>query len=146
MTVIERFSETAMLAAEQPLSISTIRCALWAAVHFRLPMRTIRLNPMDQVSFRNGTGATESGRQGTFMGMSPQPFLASEKRAKRDGDLPVTIALVSRRKCPRIAQCIAPQFHKLFQAVEALDERFDGDHGIGLASSAVQRRVKSRSH
>jgi hypothetical protein len=136
MTVIERFSETAMLAAEQPLSISTIRCALWAAVHFRLPMRTIRLNPMDQVSFRKGT----------FMGMSPQPFLASEKRAKRDGDLPVTIALVSWRKSPRIAQGIAPQFRKLIQAVKTLDERFDGDHEIGLAPFAAQRRVKSRSH
>jgi len=28
-----------------------------------------------------------------FTCVSPQPFLASEKRAKRDGDLPVLIAL-----------------------------------------------------
>jgi hypothetical protein len=64
MTVMERFSETAMLAGEEPLSISTVRCAVWAVVHFRLPMRTMRLNPMDQVSFRNGSGAMESERQG----------------------------------------------------------------------------------
>ena len=54
MTAIERFNETAMLAADEPSSISSIRCAAWAAVHFRLPMRTIRFNPMDQVWFRSG--------------------------------------------------------------------------------------------
>jgi len=78
--------------------------------------------------------------------VSSQPFLASEKRAKRDGDLPVLIALFSRRKCPRVAQCIAPQFDKFFDAVETLDKRFDGGHGIGLAPIAVQWPVKSRSH
>jgi hypothetical protein len=31
----------------------------------------------------------------------------------------VLIAFVSRRKCPRIAQYIAPQFHKFIQAVES---------------------------
>lgn len=52
MTVMGRFSETAMLAADEPSSISTVSCAIWAAVHFRLPMRTMRLNPLGQVSFR----------------------------------------------------------------------------------------------
>jgi hypothetical protein len=31
---------------------SASRCAVWAAVHFRLPMRTMWFNPMGQVSFR----------------------------------------------------------------------------------------------
>jgi len=52
MTVMERFSETAILAADEPPSISAIRCAVWAAVHFRLSMRTMCLNSIDQVSFR----------------------------------------------------------------------------------------------
>jgi hypothetical protein len=54
--------------------------------------------------------------------VSPQPVLASEKLAKRDGDPPMLIALVSRTKCSRVAQYIAPQFDKFFQAVETLDE------------------------
>jgi hypothetical protein len=58
----------------------------------------------------------------------------------------VTIALASRWKCSRIAQCIASQLRKLFQAVETFDKRFDGGHGIGLAPIAAQWRVKSRSH
>jgi hypothetical protein len=49
-------------------------------------------------------------------------FWPLKKLAKRDGDLPMLIALVSRTKCPRIAQCIAPQFDKFFQVVETLDE------------------------
>ena len=72
--------------------------------------------------------------------------MASEKRAKRDGDLPVLVALVSRRERPRLAQCIAPEFDKVFDAVEKLDERFDGSHGIGLVPFAAQRRVKSPSN
>ena len=43
-----------------------------------------------------------------FARVSQQPFLIFEQRAKGDGDLQVLIALVSRRKCPRIAQNIAP--------------------------------------
>jgi hypothetical protein len=58
----------------------------------------------------------------------------------------VTITLVSRWKCPRIAQCIASQLRELFQAVETFGKRFDGGHGIGLALIAAQWRVKSRSH
>jgi hypothetical protein len=46
-------------------------------------------------------------------------FWAHEKHTKRDGDLPVTIALVSRRKDPR-----APQFPEFFQTIETFDERF----------------------
>jgi len=53
MTVMERFKEIAMLAADDPPSISTIRCVIWAGVHFRLPMRTMWPNPTDQVSFRS---------------------------------------------------------------------------------------------
>ncbi len=53
--------------------------------------------------------------------MIAQPLLAFEQRAKRDGDLQVLIALVSRRKCPRIAQDIAPQFGQFIEAVETLD-------------------------
>jgi hypothetical protein len=49
-----------------------------------------------------------SGQHCAFEHVSPPPFLAFEQRAKRDGDLQVLIALVSRRKCPRIAQHIAP--------------------------------------
>jgi hypothetical protein len=51
--VTERFSETAILAGDEPSSISAIKCAVWAAVHFLLPMRTIRPNPARQHSFRN---------------------------------------------------------------------------------------------
>jgi hypothetical protein len=40
--------------------------------------------------------------------VSPQPFLVSEKRPKRDSELPVLIALVSGRKSAGVAQCIAP--------------------------------------
>jgi len=53
MTVIERFSETAVNAADEPLSISTTKCVSWAGVHFRLPMRTMWPNPKDHVSFRS---------------------------------------------------------------------------------------------
>jgi hypothetical protein len=54
--VTERFSETAMLAGDEPSSISAIKCAVWAGVHFLLPMRTIRPNPARQPSFRNEMG------------------------------------------------------------------------------------------
>jgi hypothetical protein len=78
--------------------------------------------------------------------VSPQPFLVPEQHAKGTGDLPMMIALVSRRKCPCKAQRIAPHLHKLVQAVEAFDKRFTlVGHGIGLAPFALQRRVKSRS-
>lgn len=90
---------------------------------------------MDQVSFRFRRAIA------TRLGLCDvKPVLASEKHAKRGGDLPVTIALVSRQKCPRVAQYIAPQLRRLFQA----EETFDGDHEIGLAPVAVQWRVKSR--
>jgi hypothetical protein len=36
----------------------------------------------------------------------------------------MTISLASRRKSPSKAQCIAPHFQKLLQAVEAFDKRF----------------------
>ena len=51
--VTERFSETAMLAGDEPSSISAIKRAVWAGVHFLLPMRTIRPNPACQPSFRD---------------------------------------------------------------------------------------------
>jgi hypothetical protein len=41
MTIIDRFNETAMLAADEPSSIGAIRRAVWAGVQFRLPMRTV---------------------------------------------------------------------------------------------------------
>ena len=63
-----------------------------------------------------------------FARVSPQPFLIFEQRAKADSDMQVLIAFVSRRKCPRIAQYIAPQFHKFIQAVETLDAGIDGRH------------------
>ncbi len=50
--------------------------------------------------------------------MIPQPLLAFERRAKRDGDLQVLIALVSRRKYPRMAPDIASQSREFVQAVE----------------------------
>jgi hypothetical protein len=48
----------------------------------------------------------------------PQPLLAFEQRAKQDGDLQVLIALVSRRKYPRMAPDIASQSREFVQAVE----------------------------
>ena len=53
ITVTDRFSETAMLAGDEPSSISAIRRAVWAAVHFLLPMRTMGPNPACQHSFWN---------------------------------------------------------------------------------------------
>jgi hypothetical protein len=74
MTVIDRFNETAMQAGDEPLSISAIKCAVWAVVHFLLPMRTMGLNSACQHSFRNGVlwNKRALGR------VSPQPFLVSE--------------------------------------------------------------------
>jgi hypothetical protein len=90
------------------------------------------------IRFRSDRDARRQQR--AFSGVSPQPFLVSEKAAKRDGDLPVTIALVSRWKRPRIVQCIAPQLRKLFQAVETFDKRwFDGGHGIGVCTENLIR-------
>jgi hypothetical protein len=43
------------------------------------------------------------GVSGIVPNVIPLSFLTFEKRAKGDGDLQVHIALVSRRKCPRIA-------------------------------------------
>jgi hypothetical protein len=63
-----------------------------------------------------------------FTRVSPQPFLIFEKRTKGDCDMQVLIAFVSRRECPRIAQYIAPQFHKFIQAVESLDAGIDGTY------------------
>jgi hypothetical protein len=84
---------------------------------------------MDQVSFRS----RRPDDQRAFSGVISQAPLASEKRAKRDGNLPVPAALVSRRECQRVVQCIAREFDKFFDAVETLDERFDESHGIGCA-------------
>jgi hypothetical protein len=56
MTVIDRFNDTAMLAGDEPSSISAIRRAVWAGVHFLLPMRTMEANPARQPSFRNEMG------------------------------------------------------------------------------------------
>jgi hypothetical protein len=41
---------------------------------------------------------------GAWCNVIPQPFLIFEQQAKPDRDLPVLIALVSRRKRTRIAQ------------------------------------------
>jgi hypothetical protein len=49
--------------------------------------------------------ATNTGCvSGIVPNVIPQPFLIFEQQAKPDGDLPVLIALVSRRKRTRIAQ------------------------------------------
>ena len=55
-TATDRFSEKAMQAGDEPSSISAIKCAVWAAVHFLLPMRTMEINPACQHSFRNEMG------------------------------------------------------------------------------------------
>jgi hypothetical protein len=52
MTVIDRFNETAMQAGDEPLSISAIKRAVWAGVHFLLPMRTMGL--IRRASIRSG--------------------------------------------------------------------------------------------
>jgi hypothetical protein len=46
----------------------------------------------------------QTGVSGIVPNVIPQPFLIFEQQAKPDGDLPVLIALVSRRKRTRIAQ------------------------------------------
>jgi hypothetical protein len=81
--------------------------------------------PMDQLSFGPDRSVDSLA---AFARVSPQPFLIFEQRAKGDSDLQVLIAFVSRRKCSRIAQYIAPQFHKFIQAVETLDAGIDGSH------------------
>ena len=127
MMVMERFCETTTLTADVPSSSSAINGAVWAAEEVGYHAH--------HVSQSDGSGfvpiATARRQQRAFSGVSPQPPLASEKRAKRDGDLPVLVVLVSRRECPRVAQCIPPEFDKFFDAVETLDERFDGSQGIG---------------
>jgi len=75
-----------------------------------------------------GNRFIERHTEGIVPGMIPQPFLIFEKRTKGDCDMQVLIAFVSRRKCPRIAQYIAPQFHKFIQAVESLDAGIDGTY------------------
>src|ERR1700677_1903192 len=64
MTVIDRFNETAMQAGDEPLSISAIKRAVWAGVHFLLPMRTMGLNSACQHSFRTGWGVMEQASLG----------------------------------------------------------------------------------
>jgi hypothetical protein len=90
MMAMERFCETTTLTADVPSSISAIRCAVWAAVQFGYHAH--------HVSQSDGSGfvpiATARRQQRAFSGVSPQPPLASETRAKRDGDLPVLVALV----------------------------------------------------
>jgi hypothetical protein len=43
-------------AGDEPSSISAIKCAVWAGVHFLPPMRTMGPNPARQHSFRNEMG------------------------------------------------------------------------------------------
>jgi hypothetical protein len=117
---------------------------------------SIEINP-DPVSDRNAifhiekeflhhrTSENQSVASGIVPDVSPKPLLASEKRAKGDGDLPMTIALVTRRKRTSIAQRIAPQFLKFVQAVKTFDQRLAIGHGIRLARSTAEGPVKSRS-
>jgi hypothetical protein len=88
----------------------------------------------------------QSGVSALVPNVSLQPRLAVGQHVKRCGDLPVSIALVARRKRPRVAQIIAPQFDKFLDTVASLNERFAVGHGTGLAPFAVQRRVNSRSN
>jgi hypothetical protein len=83
MTVIERFSETAMLAADVPHH-SAPQVRSLAAVHFRLPMRTMRVNPMNQLSFRLGH-PTDAAR---LLGYECVSLPASEKAAKQTTSCP----------------------------------------------------------
>src|SRR5450755_4437743 len=53
------------------------------------------------------------------------------------------IAFISRRKCPRIAQYIAPQLGKFIWAVETLDAGVEGR--IGLAPFTARART-NRDH
>jgi hypothetical protein len=66
-------------------------------------------NPMDQLSFRPDRSVDSIA---ACARVSPPPFLIFEKRAKGDGDMKVLIAFLTRRKCPPIAQHIAPQLPK----------------------------------
>jgi hypothetical protein len=45
------------------------------------------------------------------------------------------------RGCPRLAQFIAPQLRRLFQAVKTLEKRFDGGHVVGLAPFTAQSEL-----
>jgi len=58
--VTEHFSEMATATAEQPSSISAIRCSL-GNCPLQLTMHTMSVNPMDQVSFHRD-GPTTSAR------------------------------------------------------------------------------------
>jgi hypothetical protein len=69
MDMTEHFSETAMLAGDEPSSISTIECAVWAGVH--LPIRTIRPNPAYQPSFQDEMGSEQASLE------SSQKFAAT---------------------------------------------------------------------
>ena len=40
----------------------------------------------------------------------------------------VLIAFLTRRKCPRVAQYVAPQFQKFIWAVKTVDTGNDGGH------------------
>jgi hypothetical protein len=51
-TIIERFNKIAVDAADVPASINTVRCLIWAADHFLLPMRTMRTNQARVHSFQ----------------------------------------------------------------------------------------------
>jgi hypothetical protein len=107
-------------------------CKLGYVGH-RLPrLLEIRLAPAPYECRATGSAfvptGSINGQRCAFERVSPPPFLTFEQRAKRDGDLQVLIALVSRRKCPRIAQDIAPQFGQFIEAVETLDAGIDGSH------------------
>jgi hypothetical protein len=58
--VMEHFNETAMATAEEPSSISAIRCSL-GSCPLQLTMHTMSVNPMDQVSFHRD-GPTTAAR------------------------------------------------------------------------------------
>jgi hypothetical protein len=97
-----RFCETTTLTADVPSSISAIRCAVWAAVHFGYHAH--------HVSQSDGSGfvpiATARRRQRAFSGVSPPAtfglWKACEARRRPAG----AGCARFRRECPRVARCI----------------------------------------
>ena len=69
------------------------------------------LNPMDQVSLRPDRSVDSIA---PFTCVSPQPFLASEKRAKRDGDLQALIALEPNSLAIRRPEGAQSNHHRRF--------------------------------
>src|SRR5260370_1255663 len=111
----------AALAAEEPASMSNTNWPIWAAVHFLLPMRTMRPNPACWDSFQNETGTEPSrGSSQVFQDMGFQPITVLEKGAQRQSDLPMLIAFSAGWKRARIPQTIAPVRNKLRLAIERM--------------------------